>query len=57
MARRLETDAPDLVVLDLMLPGTDGIKLMQSLPAPVDRPVIFLSVYGWDGTIAKVLER
>ena len=56
VADLLERAAPDLVLLDLMLPGTDGIELMRSLPALGDRPVIFLSVYGRDETIAKALE-
>ena len=47
---------PDLVLLDLLLPGTDGIELMQELPALVDRPVIFLSAYGRDETIVRALE-
>ena len=47
---------PDLVLLDLLLPGTDGIELMQDVPALADRPVIFLSGYGRDETIARALE-
>ena len=47
---------PDLVLLDLLLPGMDGIELMQSVPALADRPVIFLSAYGRDETIARALE-
>ena len=54
--RLLETHPPDLVLLDLLLPGTDGIELMQSLPALADRPVIFLSAYGRDETIARAFE-
>ena len=46
---------PDLVLLDLLLPGTDGIELMESVPALADRPVIFLSGYGRDETIARAL--
>ena len=56
VAGMLETGEPDLVLLDLVLPGTDGIELMQKLPALGDRPVIFLSVYGRDETIARALE-
>ena len=56
VASLLETHHPDLVLLDLLLPGTDGIELMQSLPALADRPVIFLSAYGRDETIARALE-
>ena len=52
----LETYRPDLVLLDLLLPGTDGIVLMQCLPALADRPVIFMSAYGRDETIARALE-
>ena len=47
---------PDLVLLDLLLPGTDGIELMQNVTALSERPVIFLSAYGRDETIAKALE-
>ncbi len=52
----LDLHRPDLVLLDLLLPGTDGIELMQGLPALADRPVIFLSAYGRDETIARALE-
>ena len=51
----IETHRPDLVLLDLLLPGTDGIELMQGLPALADLPVIFLSGYGRDETIARAL--
>lgn len=47
---------PDLVLMDLLLPGTDGIELMRSIPALSERPVIFLSAYGRDETIARALE-
>ena len=47
---------PHLVLLDLMLPGTDGIELMQRVPALADLPVIFLSGYGKDEVIARALE-
>ncbi len=41
-----QTHRPDLVLLDLLLPGTGGIELMQRLPALDDLPVILLSGYG-----------
>ena len=56
MSRLLETKKPELVLLDLMLPGTDGIELMESLPALAELPVIFISAYGRDETIARALE-
>ena len=47
---------PHLVLLDLLLPEMDGIELMQKVPALADRPVIFLSAYGRDETVARALE-
>ena len=44
-----------LVVLDLILPGTDGIELMETVPALADLPVIFISGYGRDETVARAL--
>ena len=51
----IRAEAPHLVLLDLMLPGTDGIKLMERVPELGDIPVIFLSGYGRDETIAAAL--
>ena len=52
----LRNEQPRLVLLDLMLPGRDGIELMQQVPELSDRPVIFVSGYGRDETIATALE-
>ena len=52
----IHAEKPCLVLLDLMLPGTDGIELMKRLPELADLPVIFISGYGRDETIAKALE-
>ena len=52
----VKTEQPELVLLDLMLPGTDGIELMQRVPQMADLPVIFISGYGRDETIARALE-
>jgi len=51
----IRADRPHLVLLDLMLPGTDGIKLMKKVPELGDLPVIFISGYGRDETIARAL--
>ena len=56
VAGLVEAHQPDLVLLDLLLPGTDGIELMKNLPDRSDRPVIFLSAYGRDETIARAME-
>ena len=52
----LAREKPRLVLLDLMLPGVDGIELMGRIPELADRPVIFISGYGRDETIARALE-
>ena len=51
----IEAERPHLVLLDLMLPGTDGIELMQRVSRLADQPVIFISAYGRDETIARAL--
>ena len=54
--RILESDRPRLVLLDLMLPGSDGIELMKSILDIAVVPVIFLSAYGRDEIIARAFE-
>ena len=56
LARLVETKRPALVLLDLVLPATDGIALMQTLPALADLPVIFVSAYGRGDVVARALE-
>ena len=56
MSRILQAEKPRLVLLDLMLPGTDGVQLMQTVPELADQPVIFISGYGRDETIASALD-
>ena len=52
----IQAERPELVLLDLLLPGTDGIALMERLPELADLPVIFISAYGRDETIARALD-
>ena len=52
----IRAQAPRLVLLDLMLPGTDGIRLMQTVPELSELPVVFISAYGRDETVAKALK-
>ena len=42
----LERDPPGLVVLDLMLPGTDGLDLCRWIRSRSDLPVIMLTALG-----------
>ena len=52
----IRDEKPHLVLLDLMLPGTDGIELLEAVPELSQVPVIFLSAYGRDQVIARALE-
>ena len=42
----LEAERPDLVVLDVMLPGTDGLELCRWIRAKSELPVILLTARG-----------
>ena len=57
LSRIIREERPYLVLLDLLLPGTDGIELMKDVPELADIPVIFISAYGRDETIARALEQ
>ena len=39
----MEREPPHLLLLDLVLPGTDGVELMQDVLRIADFPVLFLS--------------
>jgi len=52
----IRTHKPRLVLLDLVLPDTDGIKLMEGLREHEDLPVIFISSYDRDETIVTALD-
>ena len=54
--RLIEEDRPHLALLDLMLPGVDGIDLMQEIVEAGGMPVIFVSAYGQDQLIARAFE-
>jgi two-component system KDP operon response regulator KdpE len=52
----LETGEPQLVLLNLVLPGTDGFELMKSIPNVSEVPVIFISGRGEDQYVARAFE-
>ncbi len=56
VGKLMEAERPNLVLLDLMLPGTDGIELLKDIPDLGKVPVIFISAYGGDQLIVRALE-
>jgi len=52
----LQEEQPHLVLLDLALPGTDGIELMGEMAEVANVPVIFLSAYGREENITQALD-
>ena len=47
---------PRLVLLDMMLPGYDGIEVMRDIFGIASVPVLFISAYGRDEVIARAFE-
>ena len=54
--RLIEEENPHLILLDLVLPGIDGVKLMNEVQEQSDAPIIFVSAYGQDDTIARAFD-
>ena len=52
----IRTHRPQLVLMDLVLPDTDGIKLLEGLRELEDLPVIFISAYDRAETIVRALD-
>ena len=56
VGRLMVDERPHLVLLDLVLPNRNGIEMMSDIRARADVPVIFLSAYGHDETVAKAFD-
>ena len=54
--RLMESDRPQLALLDLALPGADGIEVMQDILDIAEVPVIFLTGYGRDQNIERAFD-
>jgi len=46
MGRWLQNNRPDLIILDLMLPGEDGLSLTRRIRADSNTPIIMLTARG-----------
>ena len=56
VAGLVRTHRPALVLLDMVLPGSDGIELLESVPELTDLPVIFISSQRREETIVRALD-
>ncbi|MCY4431826.1 MAG: response regulator, partial [Rhodospirillales bacterium] len=57
LAGLIRAERPQLVLLDLLLSGRDGVELLREVPELSDLPVIFISGYGRDETVAWAFEQ
>ncbi len=54
--RRLANGWPDLVLIDLLMPGMDGLALAREIKAEADLPIIVVSAVDSSDSKARVLE-
>jgi len=52
----LKSEQPDLIILDIMMPGEDGLALCRALRATITVPIIFLSAMSDDLDVVLGLE-
>ena len=52
----LNEHRPELALLDLVLPGSDGIELMKKIIESIDIPIVFISAYGHEDSVARALD-
>ena len=52
----VRTESPRMVLLDLVLPGSDGLDLMRRIPELAEVPVICMCAYGRDDAIASAVQ-
>ena len=55
--RLMHEEKPEMVILDMMLPETNGIELMRDIRSIADVPVIFLSAYGQEDLVVQAFDR
>ena len=52
----IQDETPELVLLDLVLPGTDGFEIMERISSATESPVIFVSGRGDDRYLARAFD-
>lgn len=50
------TESPDLAIIDLKLPGMDGIEVVQRLRVRHDIPLVILTAYSDSNDVVRALE-
>ena len=55
VSRLVESEEPDLVIMDLMLPGTNGFELLEQIRGFSGVPVIFLTARDRDEDMVQAL--
>jgi two-component system, OmpR family, KDP operon response regulator KdpE len=54
--RSASTEPPDLVILDLMLPGLSGLEVCEALRADLNCPILVLSAHGEERLKVRALD-
>ncbi len=55
----LERETPDLIILDIMMPGTDGIELcsiIRGMPRFAETPILILSARSDSDSVIRSME-
>jgi len=52
----VQDNPPDVVILDLLMPGMDGWQVCEQIRSFSDVPVLILSALGAPGSVARALD-